>query len=425
MTFEYIASGLSFIWSNKFTKEEEPELCAKIREFTDKVVEAHPGHSYGVLFNAYTERGTAKHVNDLFHGYTIQADSGGLQMMTLGHGDIAESDKEKVYATQAEYSTVAMSFDQIPVKTISDKQGYLDAKSRYFDPSIFDECAIESGKNLAKQIQYFIDKKSNAKPLLIVQGNGLEWYQKWAELALKQVPKEHWDHISGVSSSSFALGNGLKEDIERVFAFSQLPVPDNMKKHCHLLGFGSMHRLIPAIQFRRSGLYSDDILFSYDSTKHTGGIARGQFQNGPGIAQLRRVKDKMYYHAVSELDAFFRDILNFKFNEEHFYDTIIQPASYWTEKYGERQKIFERNLFRYGFMLFSVHTVMNMVKKMEKNEAFMIKLRKRDSHLFVPLSKVKTLDDYNYWKNHVSRHMTSRKVKSLSERSSLDQFFDD
>jgi hypothetical protein len=259
---------------------------------------------------------------------------------------------------------------------------------------------------------------------LSYSNNGIDWYQRWAELALQQIPEELWDHISGVSSSSFALGNGLREDIERVFAFSQLPVPDKMKKHCHLLGFGSMHRLIPAVQFRRSGLYSKDVLFSYDSTKHTGGIARGQFQNGPSIAQLRRVKDKMYYHAVAELEKFFDEILKFKFNEEHFYDTIIQPASYWTEKYGERQKIFERNLFRYGFLMFSVHTVMNMVKKMEKNETFLTKVRKKDSHLFLPLSKIKTLDEYNYWKNHVARHLTSKKVKSLDDRTSIESFFD-
>ena len=423
MTWEYIASGLSFIWSNKFTRETQPELCDAVRDFTDKVVAAHDNHTYGVLFNAYTEKGTVKEVNDIFKGYTIQADSGGLQMMTLGHGDISEEDKQKVYEIQSKWSTIAMSFDQIPVTTVGEKQGFLEEGQRYFNSDIFEECAKESGKNLARQIQYFIDHDSAAKPLLIVQGNGMEWYQKWAKIALKQVPKEHWEHIGGVSSSSFALGNGLREDVERVFAFSQLDVPDHMKKHCHLLGFGSMHRLIPAIQFKRSGLYGDDILFSYDSTKHTGGIARGQYQNGSSIGQLRRVKDKMYYDTVAKMSAFFKDILKYEFNEEHFYDTIIQPASHWTEKYGQKGLIFERNLFRYGFMLYSVHVVMDTVKKMENDERWIAKVRSQDAEVFIPLSKVKTLSDYNHWKNHAARHLTSKKVQVMSDRSSLDSFF--
>ena len=424
MSYEYIASGLSFIWCNKFTAESQPELVRLIRDFTDRVVAAHHNHKYGVLFNAYTEKHTVEEVNSIFKGYSIQADSGGLQMMTLGHGDITEEAKDKVYRTQAKYATIGMSFDQIPVTTLSDKQGFLNAEMRYFNPAIFDECAIESGKNLHRQIDVYREEGSTCKPLLIVQGNGLDWYRRWADLVLQQIPQDKWQYIAGVSSSSFALGNGLREDVERVFSFSQLDVPDTMKKQCHLLGFGSAHRMIPVVQFKRSGLYDDSILFSYDSTKHTGGISRGQYQNEGSIAQLRRHKDKMYYDTIARMDDFFENILGFEFNEQDFFDTLISPAAVWAEKYGQSGRILERNLIRYGFLMYSVHTTMNMVKHMEKNEEYLTKVRKSDSHVFMPLSKVKTLADYNHWKNHVSRHLVSKKVKTMSEHTSLHDFFE-
>lgn len=424
MSYEYIASGLSFIWTPKFNRDTQPELCDKIREMTDLVVAAHHNHKLGVLFNAYTEKHTVKEVNDIFKGYTVQADSGGLQMMTLGHGDITEEAKDKVYRTQAKHATIGMSFDQIPVTTIGEKQGFLEAAQRYFNPAIFDECAIESGKNLHRQIDVYLEEESECKPLLIVQGNGMDWYRRWADLVMKQIPQEKWKYIAGVSSSSFALGNGLREDVERVFSFSQLDVPDHMKKHCHLLGFGSAHRLIPVVQFKRSGLYDDSILFSYDSTKHTGGIARGQYQNEGSIAQLRRHKDKTYYNTIEKMDDFFENILHTKFNEEHFYDTIICPASTWTEKYGEGKMAYERNMMRYGFFLFSVHATMNMVKHMEANEEHITRIRKSDAHIFMPLSQVKTVADYTHWVNHVSRHLVSKKVKTISEHTSLSGFFD-
>lgn len=424
MSYEYIASGLSFIWTNKFTNETHPELCAKVRELTDRVVAAHDNHKFGVLFNAYTERSTVDEVHSVFDGYTIQADSGGLQMMTLGHGDITDEAKDKVYRTQAAHATIGMSFDQIPVTTLSEKQGFLNAEQRYFNPAIFDECAIESGKNLHRQINVYQEEQSECKPLLILQGNGMEWYKRWADLVLTQVPQDKWKYIAGLSSSSFALGNGLREDVERVFSFSQLDVPDHMKKHCHLLGFGSAHRLIPVVQFKRSGLYGDDTLFSYDSTKHTGGIIRGQYQNEGSIAQLRRHKDQMFYDTVTRMTDFHNNILKYDFNEEYFFDTIINPAGFWSEKYGVGGKIWERNLTRYCFFLYSVHRTMDIVKKMEEDEAYLCKIRKQDAHVFIPLSSVKTISDYNHWKKHVSRHLVSKKVKTMSEHTSLAGFFD-
>lgn len=424
MSYEYIASGLAFIWTNKITEETQPEICVKIRELTDKVTATHPNHKFGVLFNAYTERSTVNEVDSIFKGhYTVQADSGGLQMMTLGHGKITEEAKDKVYRTQAAHASIGMSFDQIPVTTLSEKQNFLDGGQRFFNPAIFDECAIESGKNLHRQIDVYLEEKSECKPLLIVQGNGIDWYRRWSDLVLKQVPQEKWKYIAGISSSSFALGNGLREDVERVFTFSQLEVPDHVKKHCHLLGFGSAHRMIPVVQFKRSGLYDDTTLFSYDSTKHTGGVIRGQYQNEGSIAQLRRHKEQMYYYTVKKMTEFFDKVLDFPFNEEHFFDTICQPAQHWSDKYGEGQKVWERNLTRYGFFLYSVHKTMEMIKKMEDDESYLCTIRPQDAHVFMPLSSVKTMSDYNHWKRHVSRHLTSKKVKTISEHTSLSDFF--
>jgi hypothetical protein len=424
MIFEYIASGLSFVWKNTFDATNGADICAKAVDMTDRMLAQHPNHKYGVLFNAYTEKSTVQSVVDVFGKYTIQADSGGLQMLTLAHGNITDEAKDKIYRVQAKYATIGMSFDEIPVRIVGHRAEIHDMGTKYFDPSMIEECAIASGKNLTRQIEVYLEEKSKCKPLMIIQGNCMETYKKWTDIIIKQVPQDYWPYIAGISSSSFSLGNGLKQDVERAFTLTQLQIPDHIKKHVHLLGVGAMNRLIPAIQFRRSGLFTDDMLFSYDSTKHTGGCIRGQYQQDSQIVQLRRTRCPKFHEAYLNISDFSRNVLNYDMTEDDFYMVIIRGNLEWTEKYGGNTgRMYDRNVTAYAFLLYSVNETMKATEKMINDETYISKIiRGVEPENLYALSKIKTLSDYNNWVKHAARHLTSKSVRNKDKFATLEEF---
>jgi len=424
MIFEYIASGLSFVWKNTFDATNGADICAKTVDMTDRMLAQHPNHKYGVLFNAYTEKSTVQAVHDVFNKYTIQADSGGLQMMTLAHGNITDEAKDKIYRVQAKWATIGMSFDEIPVKIIGERAEIHDMGTKYFDPSMIAHCAKVSGQNLTRQIEVYLEEKTKCKPLMIIQGNCMETYKQWTDLIIKEVPQKYWKYIAGISSSSFSLGNGLLQDVERAFTLTQLDIPDHIKKHVHLLGVGAMNRLIPAIQFRRSGLFTDDMLFSYDSTKHTGGCIRGQYQQDAQIVQLSRTRCHKFHIAYEKIAAFSKNVLDFEINEDDFYRTIIRGNQEWNDHYGSNTvKMYERNLTSYAFLLYSVNETMKATESMINDETFITKvIRGVEPENIFALSKIKTLSDYNSWIKHAARHLPSKGVKNKENLATLEEF---
>lgn len=349
-------------------------------------------------------------------------------MQTLGDS-ITDEGREKVYRTQAAHSNIAMSFDEIPVTisaaSVGGKTDILLPDTKWFDPDIFDDCAKKSGQNLTRQIEMFIELETACKPLMIIQGNSMDWYKKWADILLQNVPQKYWKYIAGVASSSFSLGNGLREDVERMFSISQLDVPDHIKHHVHLLGVGSMHRLIPTIQFRRSGLFDDKMFFSYDSTKHSGGITRGQYQEGPSIIQLRRTKCPKFRIAFEKILKFSIDVLDYVIDEDDFYMTIIRPNQDWTDKYGENKENYKRNLATFVFLLYSVDQVMRNIVKMEKKETYICEVARGTQltkDMLMSLSGITSLAEYNSWKTHTSRRMRSKGVRNKEEYGTLNDF---
>lgn len=421
MSYEYIASGLSFIWKRKFDNDSDPMLVKEIRKMIDNMTAQYTNHKFGVLFNGLTEKHQGPHCRSVFDPYTIQVDSGGLQMVTLGKKS-GPADKDEVYRTQAQWGDIGMSFDTMPLKLINDRSTFHDTNSRFFDPSILEDCAVKSGKDLARQIEVFIEEKTKCRPFMIIQGGSLEYYQQWADIVLQQVPQNHWKYIAGISSGAGALGQGLKEDVERVFVLSQLDLPSHMLKRFHLLGFGSMSRLIPVIQMKRSGLFSEDIHFTYDSTKHTRSCVNGQYQLGKKIIQLSRSKDKHYHKAFQLIEDVCENVFDHKFDEDLFFNTIIMPGGEYTKKFGADHMASERNLATFAFFLYSVNEVMKAVKLMEDDETKIAEIRKQDYNAFLTLSKIKDVNQFYQWKNEYGKTLNSKAVKNLDEHSSLEAF---
>ena len=275
MKFEYVASGLSFL-RVRFKESHSGATAARLNDIWALLRGKH-NHEFSFLYNAFIEKEFGEFFKDVYRGKgvnQIYADSGGLQMITLGK-TITPQLKQEVYNNQGSYSDCAMSFDEIPVSLKSTRSSRSDTSSKYFDREKFEWCARESGKNIRDQIETFLKMKSEARPFFIAQGNDLESYVRWTELALEEIPKELHERIGGVALGAVALGTGTLEDCKRAFYYTQLPLSQTTH-HFHLLGVGSVSRLLPVIAMQNHSVYQGTLI-SYDSTTHTSGVQMGRY----------------------------------------------------------------------------------------------------------------------------------------------------
>ena len=275
MKFEYVASGLSFL-RVRFKESHSGTTAARLNDIWALLRGKH-NHEFSFLYNAFIEKEFGEFFKGVYRGKgvnQIYADSGGLQMITLGK-TITPQLKQEVYNNQGSYSDCAMSFDEIPVSLKSTRSSRSDTSSKYFDREKFEWCARESGKNIRDQIETFLKMKSEARPFFIAQGNDLESYVRWTELALEEIPKELHERIGGVALGAVALGTGTLEDCKRAFYYTQLPLSQTTH-HFHLLGVGSVSRLLPVIAMQNHPVYQDTLI-SYDSTTHTSGVQMGRY----------------------------------------------------------------------------------------------------------------------------------------------------
>jgi len=285
---EYVASGCSYYRLNY-----DEAYRGDLNKFINRCLTAMQGvgdHKFSLLYNAHVEKKFGPMLQDHFRQgvHQVYADSGGLQIITLGH-KITEELKNKVYANQAKYANIAMSFDEIPVGML--EQGRVekkDMKGRYFDHVNFEARAKETGINLRKQIEFFDKAKSEAKPLFICHGNDRDTFVAWSEIALRQVPKSLHSRIGGIAISGASLGTGPLEDVKRAFYYTQLPLSETTP-HLHMLGIGSVYRLAPTLMFIKSGLFGDTHV-SYDSTSLTSGPHLGRYYGVDGWTDYPKMR---------------------------------------------------------------------------------------------------------------------------------------
>lgn len=240
-----------------------------------------------ILFNAFTEKKYLERILTAgrFGFDRVYADSGGLQMITLGLTANHQA-KQDVYAIQSQ-TDLAMCFDEIPVKNEKKvgRSGYLDKVFMYEEHA---KCAKETCYNVISQIDYFRKVGSETKVFFIVQGNTYNDMSEWFEIATKIIPKDYWDHIGGLAVGGTCLGTGQREDVEKMVIYRQLRDDfgiEYTKKHLHILGVGSVMRLQPLIILRNTGLIPKDTHISYDSTTLSMAYTYGNFMNKDGESQ--------------------------------------------------------------------------------------------------------------------------------------------
>ena len=149
--FEYVASGTSY-FKLMYAESVLPQNMDWFNR-TFGALNNTNNHKVSLLYNAFVEKRIGEVMGEHYapNVHHIHADSGGLQMITLGKTITTEL-KEDVYASQAKNSTIAMCFDVIPVRTLdSGRSERLDLSNRRFDRSDLERCARVTGRNLRRE----------------------------------------------------------------------------------------------------------------------------------------------------------------------------------------------------------------------------------------------------------------------------------
>lgn len=276
----YIAS--SFVSAYRITNfKPESEDGAEYVRMLDELWWQIPTNVFeiGILFNALTEKAKANHpyLESLYQRGMrhIHADSGGLQAITLKK-DVTPELKEQIYTTQSNYSTYAMCFDEIPVR--SGKNDSIITPERYYDPAMLDECAIKTGNNINEQIEVFKKNPNNrSKVLLILQGNCVESYTRWANLIWETIKPENREYIGGLALGHAALKGTNYNMMIILNAIARSNIPREYCSVIHLLGVGNSDIFMPVYSLLQSPLFDFVKELTFDSTTHTKSYIYGSF----------------------------------------------------------------------------------------------------------------------------------------------------
>jgi len=251
----------------------------------DTIKEFDSGVNYEIMFNAYNEVNAMKNyfAKHNYFGTKWHADSGGLQMITLGK-EITEELKDEVYKVQAQYSSYAMCFDELPIHVIGElkgKQSRIDLSGRLYIEEWAEQRALNTGNNVKRQIELFREMKSDSKVFLICQGNNTADFVDFYNTAMSVIPKEYYSSMAGIALSAACTGLGRLEAIQMLGSYRFMDIPKEIGNKLHVLGFGSIKRLWPLLLLKESGYIDRDITF--DSSSHAIKPILGEFRDEDGI----------------------------------------------------------------------------------------------------------------------------------------------
>jgi len=416
---DYVVSGTSYMrFSNPSIAKDETNSNI-INLLIDKLVTDVHSHKFSMLYNGHTESSFGErfgaykdHVNE------IHADSGGLQIVTQGMV-ITDELKDKVYENQAKWADVGMCFDEIPVILTGGKSDRNDTKARFFDFENYEALARKTGQNVKRQLEIFEKNNSTCKPFIILQGNCIDTYLRWYECLMEEVPKEWHNRIGGVAMGAAALGTGPLEDVKRAFIATEIAkVWPQERMNLHVLGVGSIRRMIPYLVFCQNGLY-DKVDISYDSTTHSRAVETGLYYMGKGTTKFNRKMSNLYREMYNNV----QETVQLGVELDEFHEIMNTPSLKAKEKYGNLNKwIYVRT----AFILMSIRNFMAHLESMMNDKdtllAFTVKL-KLDGQ-FRNLYNVTNREQYDAWENnqYLGGSMKSMAVGTEAP-SSLEDLF--
>ncbi|ASD50403.1 hypothetical protein FDI24_gp123 [Acidovorax phage ACP17] len=420
--YEYVMSGMNYAMSKRgvFT-DAYNEKC---REMFRQLNGAIPNHSQAILFNGLQERSLGKHLYNIYGTESkYYVDSGGLQMVTLGM-EATDETREDIYKTQGEFGDFAMSFDEIPVKLLSDRSTFHDTKSRVVDMENFDEFAVASGKNLRAQIESFKRQKTKTKPFMIVQGTSPETYQRWTDLVLGEVDPSDHCRIGGLSVGAASLGQGQMEDFTRAFLAATLEMPEHIKAHIHLLGVGSLKRLAPIVALKHAGHF-ENTLISYDSTTHTSSLSLGSFQKDHRLMgfKVKSGNVRGFDAVVDEICAYAKKVFKMDPDPEFIRFVYLHSRAGYYERWGhDREEEYQDAKF-----LSLYANILNFCKSlriMDWGPEGLMEVFPEKTGPYLTFCKVQDRKDFDQWQRLNSAMLVSKAIATSDSVTTLDELFE-
>ena len=416
--WEYVISALSHTGLDNKTIFENPEVLSKINDMFG-VTQDRWNHKVSLLFNAFTEKNNGPKLIKYDQAYNIHSDSGGLQVVTLGK-KIDEAMRKQIYAVQAKYSDVAMSFDDMPVDVGGDRSTKLDTSSRWFDAKNFEQRSRQSGKNLLEQINFFLDEKTTARPLVILHGNDIDWYQQNLNYILDEIPEDKWQYIDGISCGSGAMGFGDLENVERAAVMAFIQAPTHMRKKFHVLGVGSLGRMLPLVSLVNNDVFDKDVHISYDSSSLTISFTMGFYH-----FDSYWCKEKLSQQYDETFLRMYDDVA--KKSKKHFDldidRTDLHGLMCLSKGKSERGEHPEKYLTNAAVLLNSVMNFNYLLDKLTHDKKFLEGYIAERNHNLMSLKFIKSLDDFKRWKADYGRFFKSMRITDKESSSSLEGFF--
>lgn len=425
-----------------------------------------------LMFNAYHEDKMMDEYLSKYNyfGATWYADSGGLQMVTLGK-EITEEAKDKIYEMQAKHSDYAMCFDEMPIKLHPNKslttewnkkgrpgKGQLDVQDlwgrdsssrtdlsyRSYIAAWNEAKARQTGRNVKRQIEVIRKNNSKTKVFLICQGNDLcqgddlcqddevQDFVDYYNFAVEELDASDYPYIAGVALSIATAGRGTKEYIKMLASYAYMDIKEGMGNKVHLLGFGSATRVKRSLALCENFIDAD---ITFDSSSHTMNVLTGtvEFEDGKkaygkNLNKIKEENHKWYrnpnadevlirlynkyepiftrYYPDMCIDKFL-EIVGYDFETSERFHRIISPPE-MIEKYDIDIKT-STTIHLYKRFLDAFESFSSFSKKI-KNELDV------PNHLIRNLKDIKTIKDFEefqktevYWKldsNPIERYDT-------------------
>lgn len=424
MKLEYVASGLSLtrLCTGPFNKSER--LIALANDAIKQLQNKDNLHVLSGLYNAYAEKGYGEMLENYCDSfYQIHADSGGLQIVTQGK-TITPDIKKQVYTNQGSWADIGMSFDEMPLSIMDGKADRLDMSSRKFVLDMVVPKGRESGKNVRTQIETYLDMGSNCKPMIICQGNRIEDFLQYFDSIMSEVPEEYYSHIGGVALAGSCVGVGTLEAIDSVIAYTQMNIPDEFKNKVHLLGYGSLSRLMPILMLLRSGFVSNQTQISYDSTTHTSKYFMGGFYSSDHtMIDFGKTHNPKSVRMCNEVYDTFGDALRNHFDNISLEDyvRITNRDLFSSKKFntGSEFDILLNEAAVFLTALTSIANFMGTITEFVTGDHIQFFKQKKIRPLMY-LDSVKTIEDINHWKRQFSRYIDTNRVGIIDSVNSVN-----
>lgn len=439
MTFDlrYCFSAPAMLRANKSTWEDEnPDdfemvkqmTCKGLRKLRNDIAVQDNGLKFGIdiLFNAYTEADMGKRIRekDMFGFQHLFADSGGLQIVTAGKS-VDDSLKKSIYKTQSS-ADFAMCFDEIPCSNIEGLS--MDTKSnrsqtgnKVFYPERIYETSTKTARNIREQIETLDEIGTSTVVHYIIQGNTTEDMVKWFENGTKVLLPEHYKRVGGLALADTCMGNGPLESVDMLVAYHLIRKQFGVEmtnNWIHLLGVGSVRRLIPLMYFLNSGLLPKDLTISFDSTSFSMSYFMGRFVSDDGSKVERHAhKYKQMFHKVFKyFEPIYREYFP-NVDEEVFVNYCVDQIRSLADTVNNAPKDLA-SLVRANITLTLAWQILGFVKNINKAQD----TAKHDRTGMGMLQYVNDYDDYLSWKREYSRFVPSSRIKR-ELKTTIDSFF--